>query len=310
MTAFVGVHAALATAFDADGALDVDRTVALADDLIRRGVHGIVVNGSTGEFAAMTVTERRTVAEAVIGAADGRVPVTVQVGAMTSDEAVAHAEHAAAAGGVAAMLVCPYYEPVDEREIEAYFRRVAQVGLPLMIYNNPAATGWSMTPELIARLSEIEPVRYIKDTTGDAGRIFRIRELCGDRLEILNGQDTLALLGFLAGAQATVWGAVNATPEACVRLWELTVRSPDLSGARALWDVLYPVMRFFEQSGYVQAVKAATSLRGVDVGPPRQPALPLTAERLAELEPLMERVTEAVAGRAPRAGETAATARG
>jgi 4-hydroxy-tetrahydrodipicolinate synthase len=295
MTTFSGIHVALATAFEADGALSTDKTAALADDLIRRGVHGIVVNGSTGEFAAMTVAERRQVAETVIEAADGRVPVTVQVGAMTSAEAVAHAEHAAAAGAVAGMLVCPYYEPLDEREIEAYFRRVAEVGLPLMIYNNPAATGWSMAPELIARLCEIDAVRFIKDTTGDASRIFRIRELCGDRLEILNGQDSLAILGFLAGAQATVWGAVNATPEACVRLWELTVGEPDVVAARALWEVLYPVTRFFEQSGYVQAVKAATNLRGIDVGPPRHPVLPLAPERIAELEPLMEPVAAAVA---------------
>jgi 4-hydroxy-tetrahydrodipicolinate synthase len=295
MTTFSGVHVALATAFERDGALSIDKTVALVDDLILRGAHGVVVNGSTGEFAALTVAERRQVAEAVIEAAGGRVPVTVQVGGMTTAEAVAHAEHALAAGAVAGMLVCPYYEPLDEREIEAYFRDVARVGLPLMIYNNPAATGWSMAPELVARLSEIDGVGSIKDTTGDAGRIFRIRELCGDRLEILNGQDSLAILGFLAGARATVWGAVNAMPEACVRLWELTVRDPDLDAARALWEVVYPVTRFFEQSGYVQAVKAATNLRGIDVGPPRHPALPLEAGRLAELEPLMARVARTVA---------------
>jgi 4-hydroxy-tetrahydrodipicolinate synthase len=294
MTALSGVHVALATAFEDDGALNAEGTAALADDLVRRGVHGVVVNGSTGEFAAMTLAERRRVVEAVIAAVDGRVPVTVQVGAMTTAEAIGHAEHAAAAGAFAGMLVCPYYEPLDEREIEAYFRAVAKVGLPLMIYNNPAATGWSMDPHLIARLSEIDQVRYIKDTTGDAGRIFRIRELCGDGVQILNGQDTLALLGFLAGAQATVWGAPNATPEACVRLWELTVGELDLPAARALWEALYPVTRFFEQSGYVQAVKAATNLRGFDVGPPRHPALPLEADRIAELEPLLDRLASVV----------------
>jgi 4-hydroxy-tetrahydrodipicolinate synthase len=284
---YSGIQVALATAFDDDGALNVDATAGLADDLIGRGVHGIVVNGSTGEFAAMDASERRRVVEGVIDAAGGRVPVTVQVGAMSSLEAVAHAEHAAACGAVAAMLVCPYYEPLGEHEIEAYFRRVAEVGLPLMIYNNPASTGWSMAPSLIARLSEIDQVHAIKDTTPDASRIFEIRELCGDRLQILNGQDSLALLGFLAGARATVWGAPNATPEACVRLWELTVAELDLQAARELWDTLFPVMRFFEQNGYVQAVKAATNLRGVNIGAPRHPALPLTSEQLAELEPLL-----------------------
>jgi 4-hydroxy-tetrahydrodipicolinate synthase len=156
-----------------------------------------------------------------------------------------------------------------------------------MIYNNPASTGWSMAPSLIARLSEIEQVHAVKDTTSDASRIFQIRELCGDRLQILSGQDSLALLGFLAGAKATVWGAPNATPEACVALWELSVAEPDLEAARTLWDTLFPLMRFFEQNGYVQAVKAATNLRGFNIGAPRHPALPLTREQTAELEPLL-----------------------
>ena len=107
MMEYSGVHVALATAFHDDGALNVDATGSLADDLIGRGVHGIVVIGSTGEFAALSVTERRQVVDVVIEATANRVPVTVQVGAMTSAEAVAHAEHAAANGAVAAMLVCP-----------------------------------------------------------------------------------------------------------------------------------------------------------------------------------------------------------
>lgn len=296
MTELSGVHVALATAFHDDSSLNLDGTAALADDLIERGLDGIVVNGSTGEFASLTVEERRRIVETVIEVADGRVPVTAQVGAMSTAEAVAHAEHAKATGAFAAMLVCPYYEPLEEREIEAYFARVAEVGLPLMIYNNPGATGWSMDPTLIARLGEIDEVRYIKDTTGDASRIFHIAELCGDRLQILNGQDSLALVGFLAGARATVWGAPNATPEACVRLWELTVGDLDLEAARALWTAMFPVMRFFEQSGYTQAVKAATKLRGIDVGPPRHPALPIEPDRVDELEKLLERLDAVVAG--------------
>jgi 4-hydroxy-tetrahydrodipicolinate synthase len=297
MTELSGVHVALVTAFGDDGSLNLDGCAALADDLIKRGVHGLVVSGSTGEFASLTVDERRAVVETVIDAADKRVPVTVGVGAMSTSEAVAHAEHAKATGAATALLVSPYYEPLDAREVEAYFARVAQVGLPIMIYNNPAATGWSMDPELIARLGRLQGVLYLKDTTNEAARMFRIAELCGDRLQILNGQDSLSLTGFLAGNRATVWGAPNATPEACVRLWELTVAEPDLEAARALWTAMFPLMRFFEDSGYAQAVKAATNLRGVNVGPPRLPALPLTADLMEELANLLERLDAAVAGR-------------
>ena len=107
--------------------------------------------------------------------------------------------------------------------------------------------------------------------------------------------DTLALLGFLAGARATVWGAPNATPEACVRLWELTVGDPDLPRARQLWDAFYPVNQFFEDAGYVAAVKAGTALRGLDVGDPRRPILPLSPDARDELRRRLERLDKVLA---------------
>jgi 4-hydroxy-tetrahydrodipicolinate synthase len=263
--------------------------------VIDRGVHGIVVNGSTGEFASMSDGEKRRNLEAVLEVAGGRVPVTAQVGGMTTAESVASAGHAKAAGADAALLVSPYYEPLDEEEIEYHFRAVADVGLPIMIYNNPAATGWSMSPELVERLAGIDEVRFIKDTTPDAGRVFRIRQLVGDRIQVLSGQDSLAIVGFLAGgATATVWGAANAIPEGCVRLWELTVARPQPEAARRLWSAIYPLARFFETNGYVQSVKTATRLRGMPVGPCRKPALPLGQAREQELTELLANVTSAL----------------
>jgi 4-hydroxy-tetrahydrodipicolinate synthase len=295
MAVYDGVHVALLTAFGAGGALDPTATAALAADLIDRGIHGIVVNGSTGEFASLTNQERRENLETVLAAADGRVPVTAQVGAMTTAETIDHAEHALKAGASAGMVVCPYYEAIDDREIEAHYRDVARVGLPLMIYNNPGATGWSMSPELISRLADIDGVDYLKDTTPDATRIFRIRARVGDRLEILSGQDSLTIATFLAGGtRATVWGAPNAVPEASLRLWELTVASPDPAAARRLWIDLFPVLDFFETHGYTQAVRAATNLRGISVGEGRAPALPPEPADLEILAARLERLAAAL----------------
>jgi 4-hydroxy-tetrahydrodipicolinate synthase len=291
-SSFEGVHAALVSPLDADGRLNEDALAALTVDLLDQGVHGVVVNGSTGEFPALTSDERRRAVETVQEVVAGRGVLTVHAGAMTTREAVQHAEHAAEHGAECVLLVTPYYEQLAEREIEAFFRAVAGVGLPIMIYNNPAGTGQSMRAEFIARLAEIHQVKYLKDTTGDARRLFEIRQLCDEALEILNGQDSLALLGFLGGLRGTVWGAANATPEQCVLLWRLTVESMDIAAARHLWDAFFPVNRFFEIEGYVAAVKAGTRLRGIDVGAPRLPILPLAKDRLAELERLLGRLND------------------
>lgn len=291
---FHGVHTALLTPFDADEEVDLDALRALTEDQVDAGLHGVVVNGSTGEFAALTPAERQSCAEAVTDAVAGRVPVTVHVGAMTTREALAHAEHAAGLGAACLLAVSPYYEAPGDDDVLGYFEAVAAVGPPVMIYNNPSGTGWSMTPELIARLAEHDNIRFLKDTTGDARRLFRVRELCGQSLELLNGQDTLALLGFLAGARATIWGAPNAAPEACLRLWELTVDQPDLARARALWEAFYPVNRFLEDEGYVASVKAGAALRGVTVGSPRRPTTGLPPERREQLHALLRTLADAV----------------
>ncbi len=292
-----GINVALVTPFDEQERVDEAALAALVDDQITHGVHGVVVNGSTGEFASLTPEERRRNVEVVRDALDARARLIVHVGAMTTREAVSHTEHAAARGAVCVMLVSPWYEAINEREIEGYVRTVADVGVPVMVYNNPAATGWSMSAEFIARLAErIDGFHYLKDTTGNAGRLFRIRELCGDRLELLNGQDTLALLSFLAGTRGSVWGAPNATPRACVELWRRTVERLDLPAALRLWDAFYPVNRFFEEEGYMAAVKAGAQLRGIKVGPTRRPNLPLPPDRVQVLAGLLERLDQVLVG--------------
>jgi 4-hydroxy-tetrahydrodipicolinate synthase len=290
-----GINVALVTPFDENERVDEETLAVLVEDQIGHGVHGIVANGSTGEFTSLTPQERQRNVEVIKQAADGRVPLIVHVGAMTTREAVAHAEHAVDQGAACVMLVNPWYEALNEREIEEHLRAVASVGLPVMVYNNPGATGRSLRTEFIAHLAErIEEFRYLKDTTGDPGRLFRIKELCGERLELLNGMDTLAFLGFLAGTRGTVWGAPNATPQACVQLWRLTVEQTDLPAARELWSAFYPVNRFFEEEGYMAAVKAGAQLRGLKVGPTRRPNLPLPPDRVQVLATLMERLDAAV----------------
>jgi 4-hydroxy-tetrahydrodipicolinate synthase len=289
---YEGIHAALLTPFASDDSVNEAVLADLIDDLLDNGVHGLVVNGSTGEGLCLRPEEWRRTAELAREKTRGHVPMTVQVGALTTRQAVENTAYAGELGADAVMLLPPFYEPLDDRELETYVRAVAEVDLPIMIYNNPAAVGWSISPEQLARLSRIDQVQYLKDTTPDAARLFEVRRLIGDRLQLLNGQDSLAIVGFLGGTRAGVWGAANATPRACVRLWELTVDRPDLDAARRLWEALYPVMQFFEASGYVASVKAATELRGIPVGAPRLPSLPLSEESRRQLSELLAAADE------------------
>lgn len=290
MTQFRGIFAAMVTPFSADGE-QVDEAALgdLVDWLIGEGVHGLIPLGSTGEFATLTGEERRRVAEVTVEQAARRVPVVVQTAAVSTRETVALSRHAAEIGADGVMIVPPYYEPISEEEVYAHYAAVAEaVKLPIVLYNIPVACGFDMKPSFVARLAEIPTVQYIKDSTGDARRVQELIQVCGDRIGVFNGADTLSLLGLVAGACGMIWGAANVTPRACVELYDLVARQRDLARAQALWHKMQPLQYFLENEGYVASVKAGAAMVGMEVGPPRRPILPLSDARVAELRRLLE----------------------
>ena len=291
MTSWRGIYVALSTPFTRDAErVDEQALRGLVDHVIVNGVHGIVTTGSTGECASLTMDERHTVLEVVLDEVQGRVPVVAHTATVATREVIALSRHAQQAGADGVMVVGPYYEPIDEREIRAHYSAVAaSIDIPVIVYNHPAATGYSMSPEFIAALGMgIDNVAGVKDTTGDIGRMHRLMELCGDKLAVFNGADTLEFAGFAAGAVGAIWGAANPAPRQCVNLYEAMVERNDVAKGREIWRTFYPFNRFLEISGYVAAVKAATNMQGVKVGDPRPPILPLTSDKTAELRRRLE----------------------
>ncbi|MEF2976245.1 dihydrodipicolinate synthase family protein [Subtercola sp. YIM 133946] len=292
-TPMSGIYTALVTPFHDDERLDANGFGHLVDDQINAGIAGLVVNGSTGEFPSLTNEERRTSVEAVTQASGGRAEVVVGVGAMTTREAQGYAEHALAVGAKCGLLVMPYYEPLSTQELARFVEDIASVGLPLMIYNNPGGTGMSLTPEFINELSFIENVVSIKDTTPEVSRLFAIDLLTEGRLDVLSGHDSSTIYAFLSGRDAAVWGAPNAHPAACVALWRLA-REGQAAEALRLWKDLYPLQAFLESHNYMASTKAGANARGVSVGQPRKPILPLPESERSELAAVIERLDEVI----------------
>jgi 4-hydroxy-tetrahydrodipicolinate synthase len=273
---FPGIIPAVTTPFDATGAIDFDGLAGNVDALLDAGVHGIVATGTMGEAGSLSIAERRAVVEAVVSAADGRVPVIAGVSAGTPAAAIALAADAAEAGAVALMMLPPLGYRGDAAEIEAHYRAVAEAAqLPLMAYNNPEASGIDMPVELIVRLFEdIEHVVAVKECSGDARRIPALLN-AAPGLEVVVGGDDWALEGFCSGATGWVSGVAVAAPEECVALWE-ACRAADLDRAREVYRRILPLARFDMTPKLVQYFKAAMDERGFAGGDCRPPRLPLT----------------------------------
>jgi 4-hydroxy-tetrahydrodipicolinate synthase len=284
---FPGIIPAVTTPFDSSGAVDVDALQGNVAALLDGGVHGIVATGTMGEAGSLSTDERRTVVAAVVQAVEGRVPVIAGVSAGTPAAAIALAADAADAGAGALMLLPPLGYRGDAREIEAHYRAVGEAaGLPLMVYNNPEASGTDMRAGLIRRLyEEIDAVVAVKECSGDARRIPELLN-AAPGLEVLVGGDDWALEGFCAGATGWVSGVADVVPADCVALYDACCAG-DLEAARAIYARLLPLARFDMTPKLVQYFKAAMDEAGFAGGPCRPPRLPLTDDERAALRDAM-----------------------
>src|SRR5689334_7144631 len=151
---FHGVLPALITPFTDDGsAIDTGALAANVERLIDGGVGGLVPGGSTGEFTTLTHVERRTLVEATVEAAAGRVPVVAGTGALTTHETVELSVHAERAGAAAVMVIPPFYDALSWRELLAHYTAVADaVAIPIMYYNLPSASGVKLTAAQLREL--------------------------------------------------------------------------------------------------------------------------------------------------------------
>ena len=288
-----GVHAAIVTLFDDELEIDHDAIGQQVKRLIADGIDGIVANGTMGEAGSLDPDERRAVIETAVAAAGGRVPVCAGVSAPTPELASGYARDAERAGVDSLMLLPPLLYRGDQRELTAFFAAVAgATDLPMMVYNNPEASGIDMRPDLLAAIAaEVPAVTAFKETSGDARRIAELVDLCPE-IDVLVGGDDWALEGFCAGGAGWISGVAVVLPKQAVRLWD-AVAAGDLAGARALNGELLPLARCDMTPKLVQYFKAALDELGLQGGPCRPPRLPLAHHERARLRDAVEHATSA-----------------
>jgi 4-hydroxy-tetrahydrodipicolinate synthase len=284
---FHGTYTVLVTPFTADGSeVDHAALARLVEFQIAEGIDGLIPLGSTGEFLSVSREERDAITETVIRAAAGRVPVLIGTGVEDTREAVALSRAAEKRGAAGVMVIPPYYSVPTEDELYVHYRTIADsIGIPVMVYNNPATANVDLTPPLLARLSTIEGCRYVKESTMDPTRVRDIIALCGDRMAVFAG-----VLGFeSAWLGAVGWVAVcsNVAPRLSADMFRAAAAG-DRDVALPLYRRLAPLLPWVGGPRYVSGTKAAFGLLGMDMGPPRPPRLPLPQGDMAALRGVLE----------------------
>jgi 4-hydroxy-tetrahydrodipicolinate synthase len=277
---FPGIIPAVTTPFDANGAVDTAGLAANVRFLLDAGVHGIVGTGTMGEAGSLSADERKLVLETVVENVDGAVPVIAGISAGTAEAAVAYARDARVD---AVMCLPPLGYRADLAELIAFYAGVAEgTGLPVMLYNNPEASGVDLRAEQIVAIADRVPgVVAVKECSGDVRRIPALLA-AAPQLEILVGGDDWALEGFCAGATGWVTGVADVAPRECVALYEHCAAG-ELDAAREVYRRLLPLARFDMTPKLVQYFKAAQDEAGLAGGPCRAPRLPLTTGEREDL---------------------------
>jgi dihydrodipicolinate synthase/N-acetylneuraminate lyase len=285
-----GILPAMVTPMATSGELDEQALARLTDRLIQAGSGGLIPCGSTGEFTTLSVAERKRVTEVVVETAAGRVPVAPHTGALTAREAVDLSKHAQDVGAAAVMVIMPFYEPLPWPDIKQYYQTITtSIEIPVIVYNLPGATGVKLSGEQLVELAAMGGVEYVKDSSADGVALTELIQRYGDRINVMNGWDSLTFYGLAAGTRASVWGASNFIPELSVELFDAVARRGDLVAGREVWSRIWPICNFLEHAGsYVAAVKAGCELVGQPVGDPRPPILALGEEKRAELAGLLK----------------------
>ena len=229
-----GSLVAIVTPMYGNGELDWESMHALVKHHIDQGTDGVVVVGTTGESATLTVQEHCEAIKRMVDQVNGRIPVIAGTGANSTAEAVHLTAEAKALGVDACLLVTPYYNKPTQEGLYLHYKTVAEsVAIPQILYNVPGRTAVDLLPETIGRLSLLDNIVGVKEATGIVERGKQIRELCGEDFAIYSGDDATGMELMLQGANGVISVVNNVAPKIMHELC-VAATAGDRSTAEAL----------------------------------------------------------------------------
>jgi 4-hydroxy-tetrahydrodipicolinate synthase len=279
---FNGALSAIVTPFR-DGEVDERALRELVEFQIQGGVDGLVPCGSTGESATLTHAEHEQIIKLVIHQARRRVPVLAGTGSNSTADAIRLTTFAREAGADGALLISPYYNKPTQEGIYKHYKMIAaSVDLPLVVYNIPGRTASNILPDTFARMCDLSQVVGIKESSGSLDQCSDILKLCGERLTLLSGDDSLTLPLMAIGAKGVVSVVANVMPREMHEMAAAAL-SGDFEHARAIHFKLLPLMRALFQETNPIPVKQACAYMGKCTNEMRMPLTSMShgpAERL------------------------------
>ena len=256
---FKGTYTAMVTPFNASGSVDYGKLRELVEEQVAAGVDGLVPVGTSGESPTLSMEEHSRVVEFVAETANRRVQVIAGTGANSTAEALRLTREALEMGVDASLQVCPYYNKPNQEGLYRHFSTIADLGLPIILYNVPSRTGRDISLDTVVRLSKHPNVAAVKEASGSVARVSATVDACD--LAVLSGDDMLAFPMIAVGARGVISVASNVAPALVSKMINAALAN-DMATAATLHKRLYRLFRDLFIDTNPIPVKCALALMG------------------------------------------------
>lgn len=288
---FRGSGVAIVTPMKSDGSVNYEKLEELVDYHVNNHTDAIIICGTTGESATLSMEEHRKVIAETVRFAHGRIPVIAGTGSNSTETAIELSTDAEKDGADGLLVVTPYYNKATQGGLIRHYSSIADsVKLPIIVYSIPSRTGTNVLPETMATLfREKENIIGLKEATGNLAQASRTMYLTDGRMAMYSGEDGLVVPLMSIGAIGVISVVANIAPEAthdmCYKFLE-----GDIAGARELQLKFLPLVDALFCEVNPIPVKKAMNLMGMEVGPLRAPLYEMTEENAKVLEAEMRKL--------------------
>ncbi|KYH28192.1 MULTISPECIES: dihydrodipicolinate synthase family protein [Clostridium] len=284
------------TAFDKDGNIDSEANKNIYDFLIKGGVDGLVIMGSTGEFFTMTMEQKKELIKLAVEHVNKRTKVFIGTSCMSADETIELSNYANEVGADAVMVISPYYFALSNESVELFYDKVAEgTKADIYLYNFPARTGYDLTPEVTLNLArKHKNIVGYKDTVTEMGHTRALIETMHKEFpefEVYSGFDENFAHNILSGGAGCIGGLSNFAPEIC-SAWVKAINEKDFDKVAEIQKIINEMMAIYDiGTPFIPIVKKAMMIRGIEMQDYcTVPFIQANDEQTAKIKTLMEKL--------------------
>lgn len=284
-----GMYSVLITPFDNKNQVDMGAFEENLHFQLSKQVDGIVVLGTTAETPTLTKNEQHAIVKCARKLTEGKVPLYVGTGSFSTETAIEYTLFAKDCGANGALVVCPYYSRPTQEGLYQHFKALAsETKFPILVYNHPGRTGTNMTTDTLKRLSQIEEIIGVKETSGNILQMMDIIEsIKRPGFVMMSGDDILTFPLMAVGGHGVLSVISNLIPEEMKQLTDLMLAGK-LEEARALHYEFLPLFKASAIETNPAPIKAMMNYAGMKAGSLRLPLVPLLPENQKKLQQMMD----------------------